>query len=97
MAWTPTSLVRRSPGARDPRVETEAGTRRPVGPRRAAREALEAEEAAREADRARKHALVRQVRYFAEFSAGELKADCEAMCRVDVRAGERVMTHLPLL
>ena len=46
MAWTPTSLVRRSPGARDPRVETEAGTRRLVGPRRAAREALEAEEAA---------------------------------------------------
>ena len=97
MAWTPTSLVRRSPGARDPRVETEAGTRRPIGPRRAAREALEAEEAAREADRARKHALVRQVRYFSDFSAGERRAVCEAMCRVDVRAGERVMTHLPLL
>jgi CRP-like cAMP-binding protein len=97
MAWTPSSLVRRSPGARDPRVETEAGTKRPAGSRRAAREALEAEEAAREADRARKHALVRQVRYFADFSAGERKAVCEAMCRVDVRAGERVMTHLPLL
>ena len=63
----------------------------------AAREALEAEEAAREADRAMKHALVRQVRYFSEFSAGERKALCEAMRRVDARAGERVMTHLPRL
>ena len=97
MAWTPTSLVRRSPGGRDPRAETEAETRRPLGPRMAAREALEAEEAAREADRAMKHALVRQVRYFSEFSAGERKALCEAMRRVDARAGERVMTHLPRL
>ena len=37
MAWTPTSLVRRSPGGRDPRAETEAETRRPLGPRMAAR------------------------------------------------------------
>ena len=86
----------------------EAGTKRPIGPRRAAREAREAEEAAareareaeeaaQEADRAMKHELLRQVRYFSEFSAGERKALCEAMHRVDARAGERVMTHLPRL
>ena len=95
--WTPTSLVRRGPGARDPRAAMEAGTKRPIGPRRAAREAREAEEAAQEADRAMKHELLRQVRYFSEFSAGERKALCEAMHRVDARAGERVMTHLPRL
>ena len=97
MAWTPTSLVRRSPRARDPHAATEAGTRRPIGPRRAAREAWEAEETAQEKDRAIKRALVRQVRYFSEFSAGERKALCGAMHRVDARAGERVMTHLPRL
>ena len=99
--WTPT-FPTRTPKPEDPRIDTDVTTTnttaaQPIGPRRAAREALEAAKARKRAEDLIKQNLLKRVSFFADFDFDERDAMVDAMRRVHVRQGDTVMTHLPML